>query len=122
MVVTPGGQRLLLGHTDVTVRYDEEAKELRTSHPGWWVVNYPLEQIGGTEGGGRDEISQLLFGNPATAVKNYYVRTPGQPAPEPPAPTGPAPIRLHPEPSLVVDQGHAQSSDDANTSMAPTGA
>ena len=47
-VITAGGQRLLLGHTDVEVSYD--GRQLVVNRPEWWVINYPLTRIRGLEG------------------------------------------------------------------------
>ena len=104
-VITAGGQRLLLSYFNdgpdptepVTVSFDFTTDKLVCNHPGWWVENYPLDQIGGLENLTEDQAAQLLFGVASAAdVKNWYVMTPvdaTHPAPpEPAAPTGPAPI------------------------------
>lgn len=115
-VVTAGGQKLLLEHTDVTVRWNAERHVLETNRPGWWVINYPLERILGLEGQTPERIAQVLFGRAPAEVKNWYLRTPPvgplRPAAEPPAPTGPAPIRPHARPTWIVDAGHARASDE----------
>ena len=111
-VITSAGQRLLLGHTDVEVRYDRESRALTVNRPGWWVINYPLTRIAGLEGKSENEIAQLLFGKPADEIKNHYLRTVGAPANEPYEPTGPAPIQVHRNPTLVVDQRHSRANDD----------
>lgn len=112
-VITSGGQRLLLGETEVEVRYD--GKKLTCSRPGWWVINYPLNRIRGldgeTEGKTADEISRTIFGKPAAEVRNWYIRTAGPSGPEPPPPTGPAPIDLSPNPTLIVNNGHPRADD-----------
>lgn len=84
-VVTPGGQKLLLDYTEVTVSFDSESKSLVSSHPGWWIVNYPLDRI--------ENLPADFFGKPASEIKNWYLRTPGTPGAEPTAPSGPAPFK-----------------------------
>ena len=117
-VVTAGGQRLLLsyfnnnGNTpgdDVTVTYDARTDQLISNKPGWWVINYPLDQIVGlpninshpagmTDAQIQDQVAADLFGRgtTASAVRNWYILTPVDAkhplATEPGAPTGPAPI------------------------------
>ena len=124
-VITAGGQRLLLSATDVEVRYAPQgglagAQALVVNRPGWWVINFPLQRIGGLEGKSADEIARLLFGKQAAEVRNWYVKTPGEPATEPEAPVGPAPIEPTPQPTIIVDQ-RDQNADDKNpgTKAAP---
>jgi hypothetical protein len=101
-----------LSATDVRVRFDRAEGRLAVSRPGWWVINYPLERIEGLDGKTPNDISQLLFGKPPTAVKNWYVRTPGEPVAEPAEPTGPAPIVPTAPASLVVDGEKFDASDE----------
>ncbi|MBM4049249.1 MAG: DUF1565 domain-containing protein, partial [Planctomycetes bacterium] len=116
--ITAGGQRLLLGYTDVEVAYD--GKELVVNRPDWWVINYPLTRIRGLEGRSADEISQRLFRKPASEVRNWHVKSRGAAPPEPPAPTGPAPVVLWPKPTLVVNAQHPRADDNGpGTADAP---
>ena len=115
-VITAGGQRLLLSQADVEVAYRPTgdrtgARALLVNRPGWWAINYPLTRIKGLEGKSADEISRLLFGKPASEIRNWYVKTPGEPAPEPPEPTGPAPIEQTPNPTIVVSNRHPKAND-----------
>ena len=103
-VVTAAGQRLLLADTDVAVSWDAANERLACDRPGWWVINYPLRKIRGMEGQTDDQIAMRLLGRPASAIKNWYFKAPGQPAAEPPAPTGPAPIECRANPTLVVGE------------------
>ena len=117
-VVTAGGQRLLLNYFDstssptlgtpVTVTYDPKIDQLVSNKPGWWIINYPLDQIIGlpdinnpcglTDQQIKDTVAADLFGAGQTAatVQNWYIMTPVDSAhplaPEPNSPTGPAPI------------------------------
>jgi len=124
-VVTAGGRRLLLNHTGVEVAYKpaggtKGAPALVVNRPGWWVINFPLERIRGFEGKSADEIARILFGKPASAVKNWYVKTPGAPVDEPPEPTGPAPIDLAAHPTIIVNNRHPKADDaGAGTADAP---
>jgi hypothetical protein len=111
MVITAGGQRRLLSDTTVEVRYDASRKSLVVNRPEWWIINYPLTRIKGLEHKSANDIAQLLFGRPVHMVRNWYVKTLGKPEPEPPPPTGPAPIDLTPNPSLIVNNRHAQAHD-----------
>ncbi len=111
-VITAGGQRLLLGHTDVALHWDEAEGRLESNRPGWWVINYPLDRIRGFGDGGAEAAAAALFGERAGETRNWYHKTLGEPAPEPPAPTGPAPIELTPAPDLVVDARHPEASMD----------
>lgn len=117
-VITAGGQRLLLSQSSVRVVYQEGT--LRVSHPGWWVINYPLTQIQGLTQESADTISLRLFGKPAAAVRNWYVRTEGDAPAEPEKPKGPAPITVSEKPQWIVNTMHPLA-DDAGpgTSAAP---
>jgi hypothetical protein len=120
MAVTAGGQRLLLGHADATVRYDAARGALVSNRPGWWLINVPWNEIQGLADDDRDEVARRLFGRPLSEVRNWWLRTPGDAAPEPPEPTGPAPFRPHSAASWVVDPRHPAASDDgAGTAEAP---
>jgi hypothetical protein len=110
MVITAGGQRLLLNQTDLVVSYDPQTRRLTSNRPGWWIVNFPLERVENFDGPVA-ALSQLLFDVPQEYVRNWYLKTPGTPVPEPPAPTGPARIDLTPEPAIFVDQRSANASD-----------
>lgn len=115
-VITPGGQKLLLEHTEAELRFDHDAGGLVASHPGWWLINFPLDRIGGLEDLDHDEVAQRLFGRPAAEVRNWYVRTPGQ-SDEPAPPDDPARVTPHPSPTLVVDREHP-AADDGNDGAA----
>jgi hypothetical protein len=139
-VVTAGGQRLLLSYfnsggggtlgTPVTVTYDARTDQLVSNKPGWWIINYPLDQIIGlpnidspasvnnptglSDAQIQNQVAADLFGLGKTAadVSNWYILTPVDAkhplAPEPNAPTGPAPITptgLSNCYVLVVDNG-----------------
>ena len=137
-VVTAGGTRLLLGHVDVTMRWDPREQAVEVSEPGWWVINYPLSRIEGFKGQSEDEIARKLFGEPASAVRNWYVRTPGEASasgafgasgasggePRLPGmeeyavPTVPAPIELSESPALWVDGVSPKASDQNDGSAA----
>ncbi|MCP4966916.1 MAG: hypothetical protein GY926_17010 [bacterium] len=112
-VVTPGGQRRLLRDVSVSVSYDLEAG-LIVEPAGWWVINYPLERIVGTEGRTADEIATTLLGRSSEELTNYYFYTEptGELAEEPSAAVGPAPIGVTRGPDLVVDNQHAVASDE----------
>ena len=101
-VVTSGGKKLPLGHVKVQVRFDTKTQTLRSSHPGWWIVNHPLSQIDGLTTAAAEE----LFGRPPHQIMNWYFREPGEPKPEPDAPSGPAPIKNLP-PTVVVKAGES---------------
>jgi hypothetical protein len=119
-VITADGERRLLQEVTVAVSYDPESGFV-VEPAGWWVVNYPLERIVGTEGRTADEISTALLGRPAADVTNYYFYTapgPGEKAPELPEPDGPAPIRVTAGPTLVVDNQHPGASDENSGTMA----
>ncbi len=119
-VVTSGGQRRLLKDVSVSVSYDLESG-LVVDPAGWWVVNYPLDRIEGTEGRTRDEVATTLFGRPAAELTNYYFYTEpegGNIAAEPAPSTGPAPITVTPGPDLVVNNRNAAASDDNDGSAA----
>jgi len=123
-VVTAGGQRLLLAYfnnndtptDDVTVSYDAGADQLVTNRSGWWVINYPLDQIVGLPADA-DQVASILFGPGKTAadVDNWYILTPVDAehplAAEPAEPTGPAPITLDPNPTFYVDDDAAAGGD-----------
>ena len=109
-VITAGGQRLLLNQTDVTVNFDPSTRRLTSNHPGWWIINYPLERIRNFDGPVA-ALSQILFDTPQEYVRNWYLKTPGTPTVEPAEPTGPAPIDLSPNPAFYVDQRAANASD-----------
>ncbi len=118
MVITAGGQRLLLNHTDVRVAFAKG--KLFVNRKGWWVINFPLSRIEGLQDRSADDIAMLLFNKPTATVKNWYFMTPGQPAPEPAAPTGPAPIDVTPNPTKIVNNAHPKSSDtNPGTKEAP---
>jgi Right handed beta helix region/Protein of unknown function (DUF1565) len=110
-VITAGGQRRLLSDSVVEVRYEAQRKHLAVNRPDWWVINYPLTRIKGFEGKSADDIAQQLFGKPAHLVRNWYLKTPGEPGPEPPAAAGPAPIELTPNPALLVNAQHPKAHD-----------
>jgi len=114
MVITPGGQRLLLEEADVTVRWDAARKQLVVTPAETWVINFPLERIEGFgplhEAGRRS----ALFGDQAGNVRNWYARTAGTPGTEPAQPTGPAPIVPHAQPAAIVKPGQSiQAAVDA---------
>jgi parallel beta helix pectate lyase-like protein/uncharacterized protein DUF1565 len=111
-VITAGGQRRLLNDTDVEVRYDAQRKRLFVNRPGWWIINYPFTRIKGFESKSADDIAQQLFGKTARQVRNWYIKTPGEPGPEPPAVTGPAPIELTLPPALIVNTEYPKAADD----------
>jgi len=117
-VITARGQRLLLGHTDVKIRYQPTngltgARALVVNRPGWWVINFPLTRINGFARESPEQIAMALFGRRAADIRNWYVRTPGPAAPEPKPPNGPAPIELTPNPTITVDQ-LSPAADDGN--------
>ena len=105
MVITPGGQRLLLEEARVAVRFDAGLGKLTVDPPGTWVINYPLDRIDGF--GPLDEAArrQALFGD--RVVRNWYARTAGTPGPEPAAPTGPARITPHVKAAQVIQPGQS---------------
>jgi hypothetical protein len=117
-VVTSGGQLRLLNDVQVRVVYDAAGNLLTVEPTGWWLINYPLEQIEGLHDRSADEIAQLLLGRPAAEVRNWYVRTPGAAPPEPAPPSRPAPVRPSATVAasgadLVVDAVHP-AADDGN--------
>ncbi len=109
-VITSRGQRLLLSQTDVVVTYDSDTNQLTSNHPGWWIVNYPLERVRNFSGSPAN-LSQILFNAPLETIKNWYLKTPGTPTAEPAEPTGPAPIEPSRNVSFVVDARAANASD-----------
>jgi len=114
MVISPGGQRLLLEESEVTVRWDGGRKQLVVAPAETWVINYPLDRIDGF--GPLDEAArrQALFGDQADKVRNWYARTAGTPGPEPAQPNGPAPVVPHPKPTVTVTPGQSiQAAVDA---------
>ncbi len=123
MVITEAGQKLLLEHTDLAVRWNAERRALETNRPGWWVVNFPLERVIGLEDQTPDRISTAIFGRPVAEVKNWYLRTPpslaAPAAAEPPVPTGPAPFRPHARPTWIVDQAHRDARDEGERAGRP---
>ena len=152
-VVTAGGQRLLLTYfnntvdtstnngiitaattsgplgSPVTVTYDPQTDSLISNKPGWWIINFPLDQIQGlpnilnntcgmTDQQIKDTVAQDLFGAGKTAstVQNWYILTPVDAdhplAPSPTRATEPAPItstNLSNSYVLVVDQNYSGS-------------
>ncbi len=119
-VVTADGQRRLLREVSVTVSYDSDTGVV-VDPAGWWVVNYPLQRIRGTDGLDIDQIAETLTGRPAADLTNYYFYTaPARgesPAALAPA-TGPAPIKVTPGPDLVVNNQDPEASDDNSGSPA----
>ncbi|RMD76974.1 MAG: DUF1565 domain-containing protein, partial [Lentisphaerae bacterium] len=109
-VVTAGGQRLLLSYVPVRLSYDPILKRFSSSHPGWWLINFPLRQIKGLERKTEDEIAQLIFKRPRAELKNWYIYVPGTPPPEPQAPTGPAPIERH-RGDIIVNNSAPNAAD-----------
>ncbi len=112
-VVTAGGQRLLLTYfndtvdtstnsgvitaattsgplgSPVAVTYNPQTDQLVSNKPGWWIINFPLDQIQGlpnilnntcgmTDQQIKDTVAQDLFGAGETAadVQNWYILTP----------------------------------------------
>ena len=67
-VITAGGQRLLLSYfnndnnptNDVKVSFDFTTDKLVCNHAGWWVENYPLNQIQGLENLTQDQVAQCF--------------------------------------------------------------
>jgi hypothetical protein len=118
-VVTAGGQRRLLRDVSVSVSYDLEAG-LVVEPAGWWVINYPLERIIGTDGRTADEVATTLLGRPTAELTNYYFYTePTQgPATEPAPAVEPAPIGVTRGPDLVVNNQHVGASDENDGSFA----
>lgn len=112
MVITPGGQRLMLSESGVEVSYNPATQKLVSNRPGWWIVNFPLERVKNYDGPIAG-LSQLLFDVPQEYVWNWYLKTPGTATPEPAAPTGPAIIEPTPNPTLVVNQ-RAENASDSN--------
>jgi hypothetical protein len=113
-VITADGDRRLLKDVSVSVAYDPAAG-FTVDPAGWWVVNYPLERIVGTEGRTSEEISIALLGRPPTDVTNYYFYTApasGEKIQQLPAADGPAPIAVTGGPDLVVNNQHPEASDD----------
>ncbi|MDP6360605.1 MAG: DUF1565 domain-containing protein, partial [Planctomycetota bacterium] len=123
LVVTSGGQRLLLGHTDAVVIWeagDGGQKTLKSNRPGWWLINYPLDRIKGLERKTEDEIAGILFGRTRKKIKNWYFKTPGKAVAEPSKPRGPAPIAISDKPDLIVHAGHPKAADsNLGTQAAP---
>ena len=119
-VVTAGGQRLLLAETEARVWWDKGHSRLAANRAGWWIINYPLGRVRGFEGATADGLTRRLFGRPRQEVKNWYLRLPGAPSPEPAPPTGPAPIEVSPRATLFVDgRNRAAADTNAGTSDAP---
>ncbi len=114
MVITSGGQRVLLSAVTVHLRYDAALGQLVSSQPGWWIINYPLDRIEGLPGRSRDELARIILGRPADQVVNWFQHTPGKSPDEPDEPTGPAPIVPTGGPAIYVsDRG-----DDAGDGSA----
>ncbi len=123
-VITAGGQKLLLAHladSGLSVRWDAATGTLETNRPGWWLINYPLDQIAElpADAAAREAILARLLGRPSVeGLKNWYLRTPPcaerPAAAEPPAPTGPAPVVPHPAPTLIVDASAPEASGSAS--------
>ena len=101
-VVTAGGQlRFLSEFPDARLSWN--GKSFSGNLRGWWLVNFPFERISASGGTRFDEAARRrVFGE--KAVKNWYIRLPGTPAPEPSLAVSPAPIRLSAHPAFVVDQ------------------
>ncbi len=152
-VVTAGGQRLLLTYfnntidtstsngvitaattsgplgSPITVTYNPQTDQLVSNKPGWWIINFPLDQIQGlpnilnntcgmTDQQIQNTVAADLFGPGTTAatIQNWYILTPVDAdhplAPEPNVPTEPAPItptNLTNSYVLVVDQNYSGS-------------
>ncbi len=82
-VVTAGGQRLQLSYFDntlenqITVTYNPSTDTLVSNKPGWWIINYPLDEIQGlpnindpcgmTDQQIKDTVAADLFGPGTTA-------------------------------------------------------
>ena len=110
-VVTAGGQRLLLEHTDARLMFDAKTQTLTTNRPGWWLINYPLDRISGLGEADQGQIAIKLFGKPTDQIANWYFRAPGL-SPEPTAPRGPAPFTPSKNPDWIVNPNNPAASDD----------
>lgn len=118
VVITAGGQRLLLEHTDARIEYNAATGLFESNKPGWWFINYPVERIDNLPAVSTwQEWITMETGRPAEEVKNWYFHAKGDVPPEPAAPTGPAPIIPTPNPTRVVNQEHPQASDENPGSM-----
>ncbi|MDR1280801.1 MAG: DUF1565 domain-containing protein, partial [Opitutaceae bacterium] len=116
MVVTPGGQRLLLDYTDATLTLDPATGALAGNKPGWWFINYPPDRIAGLDPAGLPSLLTRLGGR-SGEVKNWYWKQKydpavSAPAPEPARPDGPVPVRLSRAPDYVVNPTHPHSGDN----------
>jgi len=109
-VILPDGRRFLLAYfDDVKVFWDKKEKKLKTNRPGWWIINYPFEEI---EGLSEEEKSKIFSVKDLKEIKNWYIYTPGKPYITDFKPTGPAPIKLHKNSTIIVNNSSPNASDD----------
>ena len=100
VVTAKGARRFIAEFPDLQVGWD--GKRFYSNYRDWWIINYPMDRIRVKGGGSFGEVERCkAFGE--RTVKNWYLRVPGSPRPEPSEPQSPAPIRLHPDPAVVVD-------------------
>jgi len=112
-VILPDGRRFLLDYfDDVKVFWDKKEKKFKTNRPGWWIINYPFEKIEGFEELSEKVKSKVFSVRDLKGIKNWYIYTPGKPYIINFKPTGPAPIKIHKNPTIIVNNSSPKANDE----------
>jgi hypothetical protein len=112
-VILPDGRLFLIDYfKDIEVKWDKEEKKLKTNRPGWWIINFPLNEIKGFDKNlSEEDRYKIIFGKGKNEIKNWYLYETGKPFNVNFKPDSPAPIKIHPNPSIVVNN---EKGDDSN--------
>ncbi len=112
-VILPDGRLFLINYfKDIEVRWDKKEKRLKTNKPGWWIINFPVDEIKGFDKNlSEEDRYKIIFGKSKKEIKNWYLYETGTPYNINFKPDSPAPIKVHPNPSIVVNN---EKGDDSN--------